>query len=163
MKAKALYVVSITILSLFAVSSFAAEQIELNGKYRAAHSVCSDDIVYDDDGNVLPSLTENNDSIEDKEDEITLNFLDDGTTVVTTALSSDPSRSGSYTARYTIEADGEFKYLEMLNYDLENPKVTKEDVALNSIDKIVVSVNDRQLIFSYFGMAWKMHSTCIYD
>ena len=144
MRAKTLYVVFI--LSLFAVSSFAAEQMKLNGKYKRVDLLCSDNIVYDDDGNVLTSSTKFNRIV-------TMNFSnnEDKTTVVKISfdVKDNTSISGSYTVKYTVDADGEFKFLELLSFDYPKESgVTKEvlEEVIFSDQRVVVSVNKNQLI-----------------
>ena len=152
MRAKAPYVVFI--LSLFAVSSFAAEQTKLSGTYRAMKDapLCSNNIVFDDEGDVVGSSP-----IEGFEDGmITMEFFkEEGRTLVTTTSfeSNEPSLSGYYTAEYTVDTVGNFQYLKVTEF--EYPKdfiMTKE--ALETIlllTRIAISEtrSKRQLVFIF--------------
>ena len=146
MRTKALFAVSI--LSLFAASSFAAEQKQMrpNGKYRAVSELCSDGTVYNGYENLVTSSTD--------DIEITMSFSDDGTVVSTSFFSNSPLASGSYTAKYTVDANGELEIfgIQSSEYPKESGitiETWEEHFASNP--RTIISVNKKQLIMSYPG------------
>ena len=117
MNMKVLYAVSIL---LFAVSSFAAEQIELSGKYQGVGEVCSDGSdIYESKLNRLKTGPQ-----------VILDFLDNETVKTTTIHYIDNNKdqftTSFFVAKYTMNAENEFKYTEVIDFDFPDfPEIKK--------------------------------------